>query len=96
MSWEQFLFRPPWKYTAKDDLLDVGIVIIFMAVRYYLYKFNIIESRYKKGLREFKERNEIFLEELKHYLDKPAEERKFENFEARANKRIQALESKKS
>jgi hypothetical protein len=61
----------------------------------YITELNIIESWYKKGLREFKERNEIFIEELNRYLDEPAEERKFEDFEARANKRIQALESKK-
>jgi hypothetical protein len=62
----------------------------------YITELNIIESWYKKGLRDFKERNEIFAEELNRYLDEPAEERKFEDFEARANKRIQALECKKS
>jgi hypothetical protein len=62
----------------------------------YITELNIIESWYKKGLRDFKERNEIFAEELNRYLDEPAEERKFEDFEARANKRIQALEAKKS
>jgi predicted ferric reductase len=65
MSWEQlFEWKPLWEYTASEWLMTVGIVIGYMVIRYYLYKFNIVEPRYKKELRKFHQESKEFCESL--------------------------------
>jgi predicted ferric reductase len=74
MSWEElFKWTPIWEWSMTDWFISVTIAIGYMVIRYYLYKYNIIEPRYKKELRKFQKANKDFwdkvaleLEEHKH------------------------------